>query len=74
MNSEMGTSLFHTCQYSPGCEWSLTWMYVGAWVWVEPYLDVCRSLPLGELRDGDLPVPHLPVLPLGVGGALPGCM
>ena len=37
VNSEMDTSLFHTCQYS--CPW----------VRVEPYLDVCRSLPLGEL-------------------------
>ena len=88
VNSEMeNLPLFHTCptcQYSPGCEWSLTWMYVGASLWVnsemgwgppsstpastpglgvlEHHLDVCRSLPLGEL----------PVL--GVGGALPGCM
>ena len=34
VNSEMETSLFHTCQYSPGCEWSLTWMYVGTSLWM----------------------------------------
>ena len=39
VNSEMGTPLFHTCQYFPGCEWSLTRMYVGASLWVNSEME-----------------------------------
>ena len=30
VNSEMGTSLFQPMNDQSRCEWSLTWMYVGA--------------------------------------------